>query len=83
MDPGQRLIAARVTTAAGFRVVQSETLFTLPLGTFASEITDFYDIAPDDQRFLMGRLPGGTISSGDDFILVQNFFEELRQRMGN
>ena len=79
VDLANRLIAAQVSTAAGFRVVQRETLFTLPLGTIGQEITDFYDIAPDDQRFLMGRLSGG----GGDFILVQNFFEELRQRMGN
>ena len=83
MDLDQRLIATQVTTAAGFSVVQRETLFTLPPGILASDITDFYDIAPDDQRFLMARRPGGLLGGADDFILVQNFFEELRQRMGN
>ena len=83
MRPPRRLIAAQVTTAAGFRVVQRETLFTVPLGFLAADIADFYDIAPDDQRFLMGRPLGGAIGSGDDFILVTNWFEELRQRMGN
>ena len=45
---------------------------------------DFYDVAPDDQRFLMGRLTG-TVGSGGDakYVLVQNFFEELKARVPN
>jgi hypothetical protein len=37
------------------------------------------------ERFLMARLVGLLGSSGDDvrYILVENWFEELRQRMGN
>ena len=39
-----------------------------------------YDIAADGQRFLMLRDEGAADS---EIILVQNWFEELRQRLGN
>ena len=39
-----------------------------------------YDVAPDGERFLMVR--GGWGSTGQTYLVV-NWFEELRQRMGN
>ena len=82
VDADRRLIAAEVQTDSAFRVVQRQTLFAVPPGYLVAGNSDFYDIAPDDQHFLMGRsfaLSGNTIS----YILVQNWFEELKQRMGN
>ena len=84
VDAGRRLIAAEFETDPGFRVVQRETLFTAGPEYRLGGLTggsDFYDIAPDDQRFLMGRFAGTAALSGDSqsIILVQNFFEELRQ----
>ena len=83
-DADGRLVAAEVETASGFRVLERETLFALS-EYFSIEGTDFYDIAPDDQRFLMARVVGTLGSSGDDdrFILVENWFTELRERLGN
>ena len=39
-----------------------------------------YDIFPDGQRFVMSRGPDPSVR---EIVLVTNFFEELRQRMGN
>ena len=39
-----------------------------------------YDVMADDQRFLMIRL-GGSGYVGD-LIMVQNFFEELKAKVG-
>ncbi len=46
---------------------------------------DLYDIAPDDERFLMLRVagPGGETGGGGRFFLVQHWFTELRERLGN
>ena len=83
MDADRRLVAAEVETDSGFRVLERETLFTLGPDYLLNEATDFYDIAPDDQQFLMGRR-GGVASGADSrFILVQNFFEVLKERVGN
>ncbi len=84
VDADARLVAAEVETASGFRVLESDTLFALE-EYFVVQGTDFYDIAPDDQRFLMIPLAGGPEGAYDDsrFILVENWFEELRQLVGN
>ena len=88
MDADRGLIVAEVETDSGFRIVQRETLFTIGpeyrLGGLSGG-SDFYDIAPDDQRFLMGRFAGTAALSGDSrrFILVQNFFEELNRLVPN
>jgi len=83
---GGSLIAAEVETALGFRVLQRETLFAFGAGAtglLAAPRGDLYDIAPKDQRFLMLRLVLA-FQSGEsgEFILVQNFFEVLKERVG-
>ena len=82
--PGGSLIAAEVETDSVFRVLNHTTLFTLgsELGVVAG--FNVYDIGPNDERFLMVRVAGPSGASGGDsrFILLQNWFEELRQRMG-
>ncbi len=40
-----------------------------------------YDIAPDGQRFVMIRQGGGDTSG--DLVVVLNFFEELKAKVGN
>lgn len=82
---GGSLIAARVETAAEFRVLQRETLFALGAERFVVPGTNGYDVMPGDQRFLMvGTAPTASSSDGAGrFILVQNCFEELRERVGN
>jgi hypothetical protein len=46
-----------------------------------------YDITPDDQRFVMMRLPKDG-DAGDDtrdliLVFVEKFFAELKTKMGN
>jgi len=84
VDADRRLVAAEVETASGFGVLERETLFALGSDYFVIDGADFYDIAPDDQRFLMARLASGLGGSGDDrFILVTNWFEELLEQVPN
>ncbi len=83
VDAEEGLVAAEVEADSVFRVLRSETLFDAT-GYIMLEGLDTYDIGPDDERFLMLRLPGldGDTGGGGRFILVQNWFEELRQRLG-
>ena len=39
-----------------------------------------YDVTPDDQRFIMIRDAGG--GEAAEVILVENFFEELKEKVG-
>ena len=41
-----------------------------------------YTVSPDDQRFVMLRM-GDEAAGSAEAYLVTNWFEELRQRMGN
>ncbi len=71
--------------ALKFRVIDQDTLFTIPPGFLIQPSLAFYDVAPDDQRFLMGRSfeAGGGDDGAPVFTLVQNFFEELKARVPN
>ena len=80
----RELVVAEIETASGFQW-ETKTLFTIPLGYRVAPNADFYDIDSDDQRFLMAR-PYRDDEEGSrsaELILVQNWFEELRQRVPN
>ena len=79
------LVAAQVETTPSFRVTEIERLFELPPTTSFSRAAGWYDVTSDDQRFLMARRPLADDGERDvpQLILVQNFFEELKQRVGN
>ena len=79
-------MAAQVETEPGFQIGEKETLFTIPPDYLGGPVDNLYDIAPDDQRFLMARAYQGDAQGEDGsspFILVQNFFEELKARVPN
>ena len=80
---GRELVAAEYETTPTFRVVTTVPLFTISFDYFVSMSGngDFYDVAADDQRFLMVRLPGGVAAASR--IVVQNFFEELKRLVPN
>ena len=84
VDAEGRLIAAELETDSALRVVQRRTLFTVPPGYMVAGSSDFYDIAPDDQRFLMGRFVGflGNVGSGKH-ILILNWLQELKRLVPN
>jgi hypothetical protein len=78
VDGEGRLVAAEVEADAEFRVLSSRTLFPVSRAFFNSVGTDFYDVAPDGQRFLMIRATGGAVGN-TRHVLVLNFFEEIER----
>jgi len=80
-NPAGQLVATRVVTEPNFVVVDREVLFSVAQYQFGWEFCCHatYDVHPDGERFLMIRREG----SGGDLVLVYNWFEELKQRMGN
>ena len=68
-------------TARGdtFRRGRVTPLFTVPNNIYTRQgPSRFYDVAPDDERFLMARPPSAE-NTPISAILVQNFFEELKR----
>ena len=84
VDAEGGFVAVEVEADSVFRVLRSETLFN-STGYMLFEGLDTYDVGPDDERFLMLRMAGlgGDNGGGGRYILVVNWFEELRERMGN
>jgi hypothetical protein len=85
-DPETRELKVREFTATSttFQLSRLTTLFEMPEEFFFGSIgnQDFYDIALDDERFLMAR-QSGTAGASASLILVQNFFEELKRLVPN
>ena len=78
----RELVAAQIETNPSLRVTERLVLF--PLGdTYSLEnIAGMYDVTPDDQRFLMVRIARDD-ESPTRLILVENWFEELKERVGS
>jgi len=75
-------VAARVrgTGPTTFEVLERKTLFSTAPFAVGSNYSG-YDVAPDDQRFLMIRRAGAADSLQTAIVLTDNWFEELRARM--
>jgi len=77
--PSGEMIAAEYTTRPSFAVLRQTTLFAG--GQFQTEMSHrAYDVSPDDRRFLMVRDRAG--GERANLVLVDNWFPELRLRMG-
>ena len=74
------MVAVQFTEAPTFATVREDMLF--PMDDYlTSNGRPQYDVSPDDQRFVMLRIDAEF--GYTELILVENWFEELRQRMGN
>ena len=61
-----------------------ETLFTLGQEYLLGDGgADYYDVASDDQRFLMARVAEEAQTGPVRYVVVQNFFEELKRLVPN
>ena len=75
------LVAVQFTENPTFATVREEVLFPMD-GYLTASAHAMYDVSPDDRRFVMLRT-GADVAAAPEVILVTNFFEELRERMGN
>jgi serine/threonine-protein kinase len=76
----QRLMAVDVVTTPTFAPGQEKVLFSVA-GYFNSGTRSGYDMTADDQRFLMIQDEEALVEG--DLVIVQNFFEELKAKVGN
>ena len=73
------LVAVQLSSGSSFAWDRQVVLFSIA-DYMPGDGHPQYDVSPDDQRFVMLRIEGGV---DDELILVTNWFEELRQRMGS
>ena len=83
ITPANEMVAASVETDPAFSVTERRVLFELG-PEFVREMTYAgYDISPDDRRFLMVRNVGPQEETVRQLVLVENWFEELKELVGN
>jgi Tol biopolymer transport system component len=79
---GEELVAVEVDTDQEFSIGASRTLFRGPyVSRTLTENRAHYDVARDDQSFLMVRRDAGSIPTRINVVF--DFFEELRERVPN
>ncbi len=84
VNADNEMAAAQIQPGSTFMVGDRTALFTIrPEALFQqSEPYALYDVAPDDQRFIMLRAVN-VQENKPELILVENFIEELKVKMGN
>ena len=75
------LVSVRFETGRTFRVVSRHVLFHLGQQYYWESITGAYDIAPDDQRFLLVRQAGAGEQGTTRTMLVEHWTEDLKKKM--
>ena len=76
------LVAVQVSAGSSFAWDRQDVLFSMA-DYLLGNGHPMYDVSPDDERFVMLRIGNEENAAASELILVTNFFEELRQRMGN
>jgi hypothetical protein len=77
------MVAAAVQTDTVFTVTQRRVLFRLGTDFVIDQMHAAYDISPDDRRFVMVRAVATPETYQPRLVVVDNFFEWLRERVGN
>ena len=81
LNADNEMVVASVVTMPEFRVIDRQVLFQLgPEFPRDMQFTS-YDISPDDSRFIMIRNLGSQANAPPLFLLVENWFEEVRTLM--
>ena len=75
----QEMTSIPITPGASFTVGQPRVLF--PASQYVVETNaGAYDVSSDDKRFVFVRTATG--GTGTELVVVQNWFQELRERVG-
>jgi serine/threonine-protein kinase len=84
VDGDGNMVAAQVETEPTFGRGEQRILFEAGAVYLLSGNYTPFDIHPDDERFLMMRIVGAEDDAGPrQMIVVENWFEEVKEKMGN
>jgi serine/threonine-protein kinase len=80
--PSGDMMVVSLVPGPTFAPAAPRRLFPLGVGLVSSNVVPLYDLMPGDQRFVMVRLAEVNQAPGaGQLVVVDNWFEELRQRM--
>jgi len=78
VDADRQMIAASISSADEFEVLERTTLFMLPADTVMRRYDNFYDVSADNQRFLIARYVD---SLPEKLNVISNYLDTIRQRL--
>ncbi len=78
---GRNLMSASVVPDTTFVIGERRVLFSTQGYGAPYTVHQLYDVTPDDQRFVMIR--NIEEQEASELIVVTNFFEELKAKVGN
>jgi serine/threonine-protein kinase len=83
VDAERHMVVAQVQAGAEFRIGARRSLFSLGEDFFLNSLESYtpFDLSPDDQRFIMARRVRRGESGARTFLLVENWFEELKAKV--
>jgi serine/threonine-protein kinase len=83
VDAERNMVVAPVQGGAALQLGARRILFTLgdDLYLTGNEHYTPFDLSPDDQRFLMARVVRRAADREHTFVLVENWFEELKAKV--
>jgi serine/threonine-protein kinase len=80
-DPTNAMMAVSVTLAPSFTAGTPRKLFDVPR-PYPSLGGPYYDVTPDDRRFIMARVVSSDLKQGPaQLVVVENFREEVRRKL--
>jgi Tol biopolymer transport system component len=81
-DGSGDLMVVPITPGGTFAPGEPRRLFRRQGAFVMSAVVPYYDLTPDDQRFVMVRLTANDQAPGaGQLVVVDNWFEELRRKM--
>jgi hypothetical protein len=81
LDGAGMLVSAAVLPGATFKLGTQTPLFNTN-GYASNEISLFYDVSPDAQRFLLLRLPVSAATGGKvELVQITNWAAEVRAKL--
>jgi Tol biopolymer transport system component len=84
VDGSRNMVSVPVPAQGPSQLGTRQTLFRLPDGIYLGnqEYYTPFDLTPDDRHFVMARQVQRGTSRAASFILVENWFEEVRTKVG-
>jgi serine/threonine-protein kinase len=84
VDAERNMMVVAVPAAGPSQLGARSRLFTLGNGLFLSNAEWYtpFDVSPDDKRFIMARQVTAGSEAQTTFILVENWFDEVKAKVG-
>ncbi len=83
IDGNRGLVSQAVPPGATFQRAEQQTLFTIGPSYDVGVDHTYFEVSPDDRRFLIVRRQSARVYGAPSLIVVENWMEEVKARVPN